>query len=268
MASNIRWSYDPAASDIISERRLRLVICPGVTDLIRRCVYRGAPLPGRGSAASTAASATCARACAEEEAMELFIFVTWLVLSGAAAVYASNKGRSGGGIFALSLFLSPLVGFLVAAAMEPHQKEIAKAKGMKKCPDCAEFVQPEAKICRFCRHEFASNTGDTRGARACPKQATPCPNCRSSDTCQLSATTVQCRKCGKQWTLGIDSEVSRITDALACPKCGSISLDNTVEFENLYIGRKAKQRCRQRCRCCDCGYKWENVTGTQAATRT
>lgn len=28
--------------------------------------------------------------------------------------------------------------------------------GMKKCPDCAEFVQADAKICRFCRHEFSS----------------------------------------------------------------------------------------------------------------
>jgi hypothetical protein len=27
---------------------------------------------------------------------------------------------------------------------------------MKKCPQCAEMVQGEAKICRFCRHEFAS----------------------------------------------------------------------------------------------------------------
>jgi hypothetical protein len=52
--------------------------------------------------------------------MELFIFVTWLVLSVAAAVYASNKGRSGAGIFFHSLFLSPLVGFLVAVAMEPN----------------------------------------------------------------------------------------------------------------------------------------------------
>jgi len=25
---------------------------------------------------------------------------------------------------------------------------------MKRCPDCAELVQPEARVCRFCRYDF------------------------------------------------------------------------------------------------------------------
>jgi hypothetical protein len=90
--------------------------------------------------------------------LEFFIFfVAWLVLSGAAAAYASNKGRSGVGIFCLSLFLSPLVGFLVGVAMEPHQQKGAEAPGMKKCPECAGFVQADARTCRLCGHDFFSS---------------------------------------------------------------------------------------------------------------
>ncbi len=61
--------------------------------------------------------------------MGFFIFIAWLVLCGAAAAYAGNKGRSAVGIFFLSLFLSPLVGFLVAVAMEPHARKVAEARG-------------------------------------------------------------------------------------------------------------------------------------------
>jgi hypothetical protein len=77
----------------------------------------------------------------------VLIFIVWLVLCGAAAAYASSKGRSGVGIFFLSFFLSPLVGFIVALVMEPNQQKIAVAKGMKKCPECAQFVQRDAKTC-------------------------------------------------------------------------------------------------------------------------
>jgi hypothetical protein len=88
----------------------------------------------------------------------LFVFIAWMVLCFAAAFYAEKKGRSGARIFFLSLFLSPLVGFLVAVVMEPNQQTVAAAKGMKRCPDCAEFVQPDARVCRFCRHAFAAET--------------------------------------------------------------------------------------------------------------
>lgn len=57
--------------------------------------------------------------------------------------------------------------------MEPHDREIAKAKGMKRCPDCAEFVQPDAKICRFCRHEFSDEQNSAVDAKSLSKAGKP-----------------------------------------------------------------------------------------------
>jgi hypothetical protein len=81
---------------------------------------------------------------------ELSIFVIWLALCGVAAYIAGGKGRSEVGIFFLSFFMSPLVGIIVALAISPN----LAAQGKKKCPSCAEFVQPDARVCRFCQHSF------------------------------------------------------------------------------------------------------------------
>lgn len=78
--------------------------------------------------------------------MDMLIYaIIWLALCVGVAVYAEKKGRSGVGVFFLSLFLSPLVG-LIGATLTTTSR--------KKCPECAEFVQPDAKTCRFCQHKF------------------------------------------------------------------------------------------------------------------
>jgi hypothetical protein len=84
----------------------------------------------------------------------IFVIPVWLAFCGVAAYIASKKGRSGTGVFFLALLLSPLVGIIVALVMNPDPA----AQGKKKCPACAEYVQPEAKICRFCQHAFAEDS--------------------------------------------------------------------------------------------------------------
>jgi RNA polymerase subunit RPABC4/transcription elongation factor Spt4 len=131
----------------------------------------------------------------EEAIMELFLIIAWLVLCGAAAVYASNKGRSGAGIFFLSLFLSPLVGFLVALVMEPNQQMIAAAKGMKKCPECAQFVQPDARTCPFCKTNLSTDRFSRPGESSPDALSKKCPDC--AETIKMEALV--CRFCGHKF---------------------------------------------------------------------
>ena len=91
--------------------------------------------------------------------MAVLIFVIiWLALCGAGAYIAENKGRS----FFLAFFLSPLVGIIVAFALSPNLEKVAVAQGKKKCSNCAEYAQPDAKTCRFCQHSFVEEEAAER----------------------------------------------------------------------------------------------------------
>lgn len=76
----------------------------------------------------------------------------WLLLCFCVVIYAGRKGRSQVGFFLLSLFLSPLVGFILVAVGGSNPEKL----GMRQCPQCAEWVKGEALRCRFCGFDFTA----------------------------------------------------------------------------------------------------------------
>lgn len=85
------------------------------------------------------------------------IYFAWFLFSIAVGILASNRGRSGLVWFFLSLLLSPLLGLVFCLV----SKDLSAAKVQqqpngqthRKCPKCAEFIKPEASVCKHCGAE-------------------------------------------------------------------------------------------------------------------
>lgn len=73
----------------------------------------------------------------------------WLVLCALAAALAEKKGHKGIGYFLLSIFLSPLIGLLVVAAISNRNQ--------KECPYCFKAIDIRATVCSYCCSELANS---------------------------------------------------------------------------------------------------------------
>ncbi len=95
------------------------------------------------------------------------ILVFWLILAIVVGVIAGSRNRSGFGWFFLALIISPLIAGILVLAL---------GSSGKACPQCAEKVQPAAKVCKHCGHQFQASVD-----RNAPRHETGMPKAPTLD---------------------------------------------------------------------------------------
>lgn len=82
----------------------------------------------------------------------------WLTCALFTAIIFANKGKSAFGGAVLGLLFG-IFGLIYAIAMTPDAKGVEaqalRTGKFKRCPRCAETVNRDALVCRFCQSEFA-----------------------------------------------------------------------------------------------------------------
>lgn len=90
--------------------------------------------------------------------MEILIIA--LLLGLIPGMIAQSKGRSFGlwWFYGFMLFIIALPHSLLMSADKKAVEGMKISEGMKKCPQCAELVEGDANVCRYCNYNFTSDS--------------------------------------------------------------------------------------------------------------
>lgn len=90
----------------------------------------------------------------------MWIAFFWFLFAIACAVFASNRGRSAIGWFVIAVLLSPLIALIFLLVTKDLSRSAAQTVPNEtthvRCPACAEFVLPQATVCKHCGTALAT----------------------------------------------------------------------------------------------------------------
>jgi hypothetical protein len=104
------------------------------------------------------------------EPRQVYYLIVWPIAGGAIGYAASrDRGYSPWLGLALGMLFGPLLAWVLFLI-----DGIFTANELKRCPHCAEWIEPQAKVCRFCQRDVpAAPRGPARLLRLVRRQPAP-----------------------------------------------------------------------------------------------
>ena len=97
----------------------------------------------------------------------LSVMFLWFLFGAVALVIANSKERSGCGWFIAGCLFGPFALVVAALPSLARDPNAPTPKTHVKCPDCAELIRIEARVCKHCGCKLAAG-GVPDGKKQCP----------------------------------------------------------------------------------------------------